>query len=200
MPANLKGIKLLFNSKITDFQKAATNGGKDVEGVGVIRKEGNQIYRYVYNAHTSALAIGEPVCYDLASNEQNLYEQVIQPTSAALNHLAGLAMSVIPTLGWGWILIEGYFSSCVVSIGKTSVAAGINFYPANTVDYVVGNDQFSLAIMSLANTNVTSFAVSQGGLVPHLLLAESIASSSASAAGSDAGTTNVKGFVHCLTV
>ena len=181
----LRGFKNLFLTKITD-KKTAAQG--DTEGVGTLRKEGNEWYRWCRNVHTVALVAGEPVVYKIASGSR-FYKDVDQPASADLNTFAGIAMSAIAVSGFGWIQIEGYYASCIFSIGKTDITAGINAYPADTVDYMVGGDQMSATQVSILNQ-----------MAGRVQLAQSIASSSASAAGSDAKTTAVGGFIHCLTV
>ena len=197
------GQKTLYRTKVTDIK---TNAQGDVEGVGTIRWEGEKCYRWVQNYHTTALVAGEPVCYDPATNLANKYERVIQPTTATLKYFAGVAMGAIAADstgsagdgGFGWIQIEGYHSSVVVSIGKTSIAAGINFYPANTVDYLVGAG-LNTANITVA-TNTSTIDPNQGDLRPYFVARASIASSSASGAGTAAGTTAIAGSLHCLRV
>ncbi len=187
-----EGPKTLFLTAITDFQTAAIG---DLEGVGTIRQEGANFYRYVKNASGSTLLAGMPVCYDLlaatASGGAKFHEEVIIPTSATLNTFAGIAMAATTTLGFGWIQIEGYYASVIISLGKTSIAAGINAFPADTVSYVVGN---SLAAQSLTVDSISN------QMVGRINLAVTIASSSASGAGATANSTAVGCHIHCLTV
>lgn len=194
MTQSANGPKTLFaTTTVTDYTTPTSGvGGNtglkgDIEGAGTIRQEGDKFYRWVYNAHTSALVAGQAVCYDI-TNAEAFHERVILPTAASLNTFAGIAMSAIPTLGWGWIEIEGYYASCIVSIGKTSIAAGINCFPADTVSYLVGGAQQSATVNSVSNQ-----------MVGRVQLLASIASSSNSGAGTDAGTTAVAGWIHCLT-
>lgn len=179
----LRGIRQVWTVPIEEFRI-----NEDVEGVGVIRFEGDRIYRWVCNKHGSDLAIGAPVCYKM-SQGRSMYRNVYQPVSADINTYAGSAMSAIPTLKWGWIQIEGYFASNVLSIGKTDITAGIIAQPADTVDYLVGGAMMSLSMGSTMNQ-----------MAGRLQLVEDIDSSASSAAGSDAGTTNVAGFIHCFHV
>ncbi len=188
----LKGVKSIWRTKLTD------TASMDLEGVGTIRQEGDLWYRWVRNTHTSAIVAGQPVCYDVA-NGANMYEKVIQPTTATLNTFAGIAVgapeayAAAPTptgnKQFFWIQIEGYNASVLVSIGKTSIAAGINFFPADTVDYLVGGAQQSVTVNSVSNQ-----------MVGRVQLAQTIASSATSGSEISAGTTAVGGFIHCLTV
>ena len=187
-----RGIKTIYRTKLTD------TSGLDMEGVGTLRQEGDLFYRWVRNKFTSALVAGEPVCHQVA-NGSAMYEMVYQPASADLNTLAGIAMAGLEAYAatptetgnkqFGWIQIEGYNASIIVSIGKTSIAAGILFTPADTVDYLIGLAQQSVTQNSVMNQ-----------MIGRVHLAESIASSSASAGGADAKTTAVGGFIHCLHV
>lgn len=195
MAQSANGPKTLFLTAVTDYASAASGSGGntglkgDVEGVGTIRQEGDKFYRWVLNSHTANLVAGQPVCYQ-ETNAEAYHEKVILPTSATLNAFAGIAMSAIPASGYGWIQIEGYYASNIVSIGKTSIAAGLQAFPANTVAYLVcGADAQSATVNSVANQRA-------GWL--HLLA--SIASSSTSAGGTDAGTTAVAGWIHCLLI
>ena len=177
-----EGPKRLFFTKVTE------NRTTDVEGIGTIRQEGDKWYRWIKNADATALVAGQPIVY-LITNGEAFHEQVDSPITANLNTYGGTVMSAIPTLNFGWIQIEGYHASNIVSIGKTSIAAGINCRPADTVAYLVGGAAQSATVASVSNQ-----------MVGRLQLAASIASSSASAGGTDAGTTAVGGFIHCLTV
>ncbi len=179
------GPKTLFLTQLTDVKTAALG---DVEGIGTLRQEGDKWYRWVKNSESSALVAGMPVCYQSADAEA-YHESVGIPASADLNTLAGISMGAIPALGFGWIEIEGYHASILFSIGKTDITAGINAYPADTVSYLVGSDQQSATQVSVLNQ-----------MIGRVQLLVSIASSTASGGGSDAGTTAAGGWIHCLTV
>jgi len=184
-----QGFKTLFLTELTDVTTATVG---DTEGVGVLRQEGDRFYRWVKNLESTAFTAGQAVVYEIAEGA-DYHKGVGDPVTANLNTMAGIAMGAIPALGFGWIQIEGYYGSIQVSAGKTSVAVGINYYPANAVEYLVGAAQNSANItMASDATNVAQF---QGCLAPRVQLAISIASSEATG-----GTTSAGGWIHCLGI
>jgi len=175
-----QGFKTLFRTELTDVKTAAQG---DAEGVGVLRQEGDRFYRWVKNLESAALTAGQAVCYRI-SQGASYHKAVGDPATADLNTMAGIAMEAIPALGFGWIEIDGYYGSIAMSIGKTSIAAGVNFFPANAVEYLVGGAQQSVTVDSISNQ-----------MIGRVQLAVDIASSATTG-----GTTAAGGWIHCLAV
>ena len=190
MVSSPHGPKTLFDTTVTDVSDVASGtdgtGGRtgDIEGVGTIRQEGENWYRWVQNAESSDMVAGMPVCYDLPTAGTAYHQKVYIPLSATLNTFAGIAMGAIPALGWGWIQIEGYNASCAFSAGTVSVVAGVYGIPANAAS----------TMATVANLSVTINSVSNQ-MIGRVDLAASISSSAATG-----GSTSVGGFIHCLTV
>lgn len=174
-----QGFKELYLTALTDTKTT------DVEGVGVLRQEGDKFYRWVYNADASALVAGQPVCYTLSNNE-TLHEAVDTPATANLAFLAGLAISAIPTLNYGWVLIEGWYESAyaVNSVSDAVISAGDILAPTNGAS-------------ALAHHKAAA-AVSANAYFGYAVAAESRASGVAGITASSIANTDV--WVHCRNV
>jgi len=121
--ATNSGLKSLFVTDLTDTRTAAQG---DVEGVGSIRFDNDgKVYRWVKNNEAYALAVGVPVVHEWADTTTAL-QKVSVALTANLGFLAGVCISAIPTLGFGWIQIQGYNAACYVSgeTETTTYAAG----------------------------------------------------------------------------
>ncbi|QDP56796.1 MAG: hypothetical protein Unbinned400contig1000_15 [Prokaryotic dsDNA virus sp.] len=177
-----QGFKELFLTALTDTKST------DVEGVGTVRQEGDKWYRWVQNDESSdALRAGDLVCYDLSQNE-NMHENVLQPVTADLFHMAGIAMSAIAAGEYGWIQIEGWYDDAYVrnSASNVAIAAGDIGGAANGVD---------CAVKAIASGGVSANA-SEG----YILLMESRASVS-NATITDSGTNaTLDVWIHCKDV
>lgn len=112
--------KILFQTALTDYNSS------DVEGVGNLRYSSDgKVYRWVKNdgatATTNDLVAGQPVCHSDASSADTRHQSVIDTVSAGDEEmLAGVAMSAIPALNYGWIQVKGI---CITaSVYESSVA------------------------------------------------------------------------------
>ncbi len=105
----------------------------DLEGVGTIRWDGDNAFRWVYNATGSATVVGEVVFHDMVTNPNaNLFANVYAAATTELGSMAGVCMAIIASTGYGWIQILGVATSClVIENGSTITAIG---------DYLVGLD------------------------------------------------------------
>jgi len=104
--------KTLFETDLTD---TATT---DVEGKGTIREDAyGEKYRWVYNASAFAARVGAPACFDatLYSGANFLKHVLAAPSDEDINFLAGVFMSAIPTLNYGWIKITGMYDTCRIA-------------------------------------------------------------------------------------
>lgn len=132
--------KILFQTELTDTDSS------DLESVGVLREdEKGNIYRWVKNGESTALAAGQTVMYDAGNAGSSLYESVVDDATAASEDVAlfaGIAMSAIPSEEYGWILVDGYYSSALCDEpGTTAIAIGDILVPSasnNYLDYAVG--------------------------------------------------------------
>jgi len=106
--------KQLFTTYLTEV---ATT---DLEGVGTLRWDGANCYRWVYNATGSATVVGEITCHDLSANpDSTLVESIYMSLDTDLSMLAGVCLSVIADEGYGWIQVFGVTDS-VIAMGGTS--------------------------------------------------------------------------------
>jgi hypothetical protein len=109
--------KILFATALTDYTVALAtgmlttqSGYGDVEGVGTQRVDqfGN-VYAWVKNVALVAARQYGPACY-LSANA-GLYTFCQQctctPAAADVQFNAGVWMSAVPSLGFGWIMING---------------------------------------------------------------------------------------------
>ncbi len=126
--------ELFVTVEITEF-KTATQG--DVEGVGVLRWKADKLYRWVKNDESSAMVAGEPAMYDV-SNGATMHQSVVAAATAVaadVAFFAGICMSAIPTLGFGWILVDGIYEDATVDEpGTTAIAIGEILIPSATLD------------------------------------------------------------------
>ena len=206
---------------ITKTDKTVGSAGSDLEGEGQLRREGATWYRWVQNKIGSAVAAGDLVCYDPGQGS-DYYGKVYQPTTALMNHLAGVCVSAIPDDGWGWILVEGYAATIQILVSNTSYAASYYYAPVNAADYASafaagGENQFQSSIASQAaiasraaiasydsDATISSIAA-RAAVDSHIAIQArlgrgyvQIAQAQTDSAASV--TSNVAGFVHCLTV
>ena len=105
------GIKQTFPDKVTDSSTTALNG------MGVLRFEGDKIYRYV--KASDALAARNFVSY-VANAVVGTDDFIVVKASATVTAPAGVAVGTIAADSYGWIQIGGA-AACV---GDGSVAAG----------------------------------------------------------------------------
>lgn len=112
--------KLLWETALTETRST------DVEGIGSVREDrfGNK-YRWVYNASTIDSVAGGPACYDLTLySGVNFQKHVLaNPADADIIFLAGIFISAIPTLEYGWILTHGKYATANVALASGGSAA-----------------------------------------------------------------------------
>ena len=120
-------MKTLF---VTDLTDTSTT---DKEGVGTLRWDGANCYRWVYNATESATVVGEVVCHDMDANpDSTLVESVYAAATADLGMLAGVCMSIIASESYGWIQVFGVCTSVIVAENTATITA--------IGDYLIGVD------------------------------------------------------------
>ena len=112
--------KILFETALTD------NETTDVEGIGSERedREGNK-YRWVYNASAFAARAGGPASYDatLYSGVNFRRHVLVQGAAEDISFFAGVFMSAIPTLNYGWIKTLGLCNTCRIALATGGSAA-----------------------------------------------------------------------------
>jgi len=118
----MAALKTLWKTTLTATETT------DDEGVGRIRIEGNDIYRWVQNKNATALTVGQ-VCYHKAADAANAHEKVYDlSTAGAANAslMAGIVMAAsLAADSFGWIQIWGVNASVsMYASGVTAVAAG----------------------------------------------------------------------------
>ncbi len=103
----------------------------DLEGVGTIRWDGDNAFRWVYNATSSATVVGEVGFHDMSANPNaNLFANVYAAATLDLSAMAGVFMAIVADGGYGWIQVLGIATSCLV-IENASTITSIG-------DYLVG--------------------------------------------------------------
>lgn len=110
------GIKKIFR---TPLNVVSTT---DIEGVGTLRFEGASVYKWVKFTGTTAVAIGDVVCYVAYATDATG-----TVTDAANTNLgAGVAMCANPisTVGYGWIQVKGVSGTLSTALGG-SPALGV---------------------------------------------------------------------------
>jgi hypothetical protein len=120
--------KILFQTALTDTETS------DIEGIGSVREDqlGNK-YRWVYNASTTAARVGGPACYDatLYSSNNFLKHALCAVADEDINFFAGVWMSAVPTLNYGWIMTWGRYSSTRIAVASGgSIAVGDSVVPS----------------------------------------------------------------------
>lgn len=124
-----KGIKKVFVTGLTDIMTT------DVEGVGTIRFEGNQVYKWMEIKNTTATvagAAGDPVCYEAEDGHTN-HRAVLDITDAdAVPSMAGCICGTITgtagTSYYGWVRIKGSTTLTV------AIAASVDGTPVACAD------------------------------------------------------------------
>ena len=122
--------KVLFASGLT------TTSSSDLEGKGTERTdERGNTYRWVYNASAVASRVGQPACYDasLYAAATFLQHVLADPADEDINFLAGVFISAIPTLNYGWIMTNGKYNTCRVAIASGGAIAIADKLVASTL-------------------------------------------------------------------
>ncbi len=122
--------KVLF---VTDLTSTSSS---DLEGKGTERTDelGNT-YRWVYNASTISSRVGGPACYDASLYAAATFLQHVRVDSADedINYFAGVFVSIIATLNYGWILTSGKYNTCRVAIATSGAIAITDKMVASTL-------------------------------------------------------------------
>ena len=112
--------KTIFETKLTDVETT------DVEGKGTERVDAfGNTYRWVYNASTISSRVGGPACYDATLYSAATFLQHVRVDTADedINYFAGVFISIIPTVNYGWILTSGKYNTCRVAIASGGAIA-----------------------------------------------------------------------------
>lgn len=99
-----RGLKRIFATALTETKNY------DAEGVGAIRFEGNNVYKWVkYNSGTGTIAAvaGNVAYYMNAANSGYENSEVTSDLSDSDNIGAGVLMAVIANGEYGWVQIRG---------------------------------------------------------------------------------------------
>lgn len=198
-----QGFKTLFNTNLTTV-KTASEG--DTEGVGTVRQEGEQFYRWVKNAESVDLKAGVTVCFTLANAGTAFRQLVYFPAAGLYNYMGGITVGAIPTLGFGWILIEGYSADILVRgssnstlvIGQIMVPQSIHTSFSTDSHFLMCNGHNisdGAFTMASAATNASQAAFTISGPIGYGILGETTASSAISQFLRTLGV-----HVHCLQV
>jgi hypothetical protein len=161
--------KRLFTTSVTE--KSAT----DLEGVGTLRWKNDYLYRWVKNSTGDDAVVGDLVTYQ-PTKGSSFYEEVIQPVTATLNHLAGVWTSAPEDGQYGWIMVKGYYASVQIWATDTTQAVGLIMVPQNAQDYGKSAANF---LASVAQTVASNAAVSVQLPVAYVELLETVATTTA---------------------
>jgi len=115
---SMYGLKKIFATSLTEVSTT------DKEGVGCLRPEGPNLYKYVkYNEGAGSVAsgAGKPCGY-----KGNSDTEVTCDVSDATGGFAGICMAAIPNGGYGWIQIYGKHEDAVTS-GTVNAGAAVAF-------------------------------------------------------------------------
>ncbi len=175
-------IKKLFETDLTDF------GSVDIEGKGSMREDrfGNK-YQWVYNASSIDARAGGPACYDesLVAGDTFLKHVLVDTADADIKYFAGIFISAIPTLQYGWIKVRGYYADArqAVATGGSS-AVGDQLIPSTLVTTTgTGAARAFAFIVGLVATATSSGSTDAHSLFydPHVVAAEAIATGDSAA-------------------
>ena len=161
--------KSLFTTSITE------SSATDIEGVGTLRWRNNYLYRWVKNSTGADAVVGDLVTYQ-STNGSAFYEEVIQPVTATLNHLAGVWTSGPASTEYGWIMVKGYYASVQIWSTDTTQAVGLVMVPQNGQDYGKSAANF---LASVAQTVASNAAVSVQLPIAYIELLETVATTTA---------------------
>lgn len=93
------GQKQTFVTGLADYNTV------NRDGLGTIRAENNAVYKYVQFTGTTAVNVGDAVCYVVAASDGQA--QIVDNANTAIG--AGVSMVAVPTgtVAYGWIQIKG---------------------------------------------------------------------------------------------
>ncbi len=182
------GLKYIFADALTDTYTAAqgTAGAADnilqqmlQEQKGKIRfDEDGNAYRFVVDGSSDTRVKGDVVCYDLSLAGAALFDTILTPATADLALLAGVCLSAIPDLGYGYIQISGYNATVNVDHpGTTAIVA---------LDSIKGADGLAYAVKDVVLGTAPTVA-------SHIMALEGTGTSTISSAN----TTNIMAIIKC---
>ena len=142
------GIKQLFPDKVTGSSTTAQNG------LGVIRFEGDKVYRYVKTS--GALVARDFVSY-VANAVVGTDDFIVVKAAATVTAPAGVAIGTIALGSYGWIQIAG----TVQCVGDGSVAAleQVLSNGDGTVDTMAAGEEASVIGIALEADAATTLYV-----------------------------------------
>lgn len=89
------------------------------EQVGVLRRVGDELYRYVYNAGSSTAGVAKGVTVSGVSG----YSVTVSTTTSVDICVGVVKHADIPTGSYGWVMVRGF---CEIKMGAdNSAAAGV---------------------------------------------------------------------------
>jgi len=118
--------KTLFKTSLTEISAS------DEEGVGNLRFDGQNIYRYVQNKHT-ALTVGQ-ICFYLDTNTVDFLKKVYDGLTGDLSYMAGVVLAASFTAEYfGWIQVHGINTqvAALATSGDTAIVVGDALIGAN---------------------------------------------------------------------
>lgn len=149
-------VKTLFQTDLTDVKTS------DVEGIGTIRMDADgNVYRWVLsgNATNSTISQYGPAAFSVNRTT------VIEPTTATMKNLAGLAMADLVGGQYGWILCRGLGSAL---LERTRAATNATWAALSVMDcFVAANAENALeytATPALANVGFAGVAQTYASL------------------------------------
>ena len=142
------GIKQTFGDKVTDTSTTALNG------LGVLRFEGNKVYRYV--KATDAVTLRAIVSH-VANGTAGTDDWTVVKGSATVTAPAGVAIGAIANGSYGWVQVGGIVS-CIgddaVAVGEQVISNG-----DGTVDTMAAGEEASVMGHALEDDIATTFYV-----------------------------------------
>jgi hypothetical protein len=141
------GRKKVFQTKLTDIASS------DLEGVGTLRREGNN--EYIWCAGVASTVRGSAVCYD-----EDYQAALLNTTLGAVPRLVAFAVAVAEASKWGWFQVRGdnvpmsLAASCAEDVALyTTGTAGVLDDESSSVHKVLG---------VVSDLTVTSAAIGNG--------------------------------------
>jgi len=149
------GRKMIFQTKLTDVASS------DKEGVGTIRKEGDN--EYIWCKGVASTVAGSAVGID-----ESHATALLTTTTGAAPRRVGFAKAAIVASKWGWYQIRG--TSVPMSLAA-SCAKDVALYTTSTGGVLDDTSSSSHKVLTaVADTAVTSAAVSAGHICyPHTI-------------------------------
>lgn len=141
------GLKRVFQSKLTDIASS------DLEGVGTVRREGDNEYLW-------CLGVASTVAGSAAVVNESYATALLTTTNGAVPQRVGFAKAAIVASKWGWYQTRGVAvpmslaASCAKDVALyTTATGGVLDDESSSTHKVIG---------VVADTAVTSAAVSAG--------------------------------------